>query len=205
MLRGIGPPFYGRRMSTSPDARLANLLGALAAGLADQIQTATAQEAHMTGVAPDALIAMLDFTPSGTVDALSQTVGLTHSGGVRLVDRLVDNGLVERGPGRDARSITIRLTRRGIAIAKRVRLRRSEEIDAVLDGLSTRQRSELVRACEAVIANLTHQRLARRAAGDSPAGGALCRMCDFEACGRQLDQCPAAREAGRGLRGGMAR
>lgn len=189
------PSVYGDRMSKSRDARLANLLGAVATGLTDRVNAATADAARVDGSAAASLIALLDFSPNGSVQRLSQIVGLTHSGGVRLVDRLVGAGLVERGAGSDARSLTIGLTRRGRTVAQQARDRRDAEIVDTMAGLSSRQREDLLHACEVLIANLTRQRLAQRAAGATPAGGALCRMCDFQACGRHAGHCPAARAA----------
>jgi DNA-binding MarR family transcriptional regulator len=182
-------------MNTSDEARLVNLLGAVATGLADQVGAACAEAAQLSGAAPEALIVMLDFSPEGSVHMLSQAVGLTHSGAVRLVDRLVDAGWATRRPGDDARSVKISLTRRGRTIAERVRSRRHQELASALDGLSARQRTELLRTCELLVGNLTRRRLAQRAAGEQPAGGALCRMCDFGGCGRPSGLCPAAREA----------
>ncbi|MDT5108692.1 MAG: hypothetical protein QOE20_582 [Mycobacterium sp.] len=183
------------RMNTFDDARLANLLGAVATGLTDQVGAACAEAAQLSGAAPEALIVMLDFSPEGSVHALSQAVGLTHSGAVRLVDRLAGAGWVTRRPGDDARSVKISLTRRGRTVAERVRSRRNDELAAALVGLTARQRSDLLHTCELVVANLTRQRLTQRAAGEQPAGGALCRMCDFAACGRPAGMCPAARQA----------
>jgi hypothetical protein len=68
-------------------------------------------------------------------------------------------------------------------------------ITGALAGLTGAQRGQLTAACEVIIANLTDQRLARRATGAPPAGGALCRMCDFTACGRPEGRCPAAATA----------
>jgi MarR family transcriptional repressor of emrRAB len=183
------------RMNTVDDGRLANLLGAVATGLTDQVGAACADAAQLSGAGPEALIVMLDFSPEGSVHMLSQAVGLTHSGAVRLVDRLVAAGWATRRPGDDARSVKISLTRRGRAVAERVRARRHDEIASALGGLTARQRSDLLHACELVVANLTRQRLAHRAAGEQPAGGALCRMCDFTACGRPSGSCPAAQQA----------
>jgi DNA-binding MarR family transcriptional regulator len=149
----------------------------------------------MSGVGAEALIVMLDFSPEGSVHMLSQAVGLTHSGAVRLVDRLADTGWVTRRPGDDARSVKIALTRRGRTVAERARARRNDEVVGALEGLTARQRSDLMRSCEIVIGNLTRQRLAQREAGGVPPGGALCRMCDFSACGRPSGQCPAAQTA----------
>lgn len=188
----IGGRLYGCSVSTSRDARLANLLGALSTGLADGIHESTIAAAELEGAAPAALIALLDFSPDGSVHALSQVVGLTHSGAVRLVDRLVAAGYAERGPGRNARSLTVTLTPTGVAVARRVRAARQSAITRTIGQLSDSQRATLTELCESLISELTRQRLEQRAAGGTPAGGALCRMCDFTACGRDHGACPAA-------------
>ena len=182
-------------MSAPRDARLVNLLGALATGLTDRIQDAAHAVAQLEGTAPAALIVLLDFSPSGSVQKLSEICGLTHSGSVRLVDRLAAAGYVERGPGRTARSVTVTLTPAGRAVALDLRTARQSAIAGTIEALSARQRAELAQACDTVITALTEQRLAQRAAGAAPAGGALCRMCDFSACGRDVGDCPAARTA----------
>jgi DNA-binding MarR family transcriptional regulator len=179
-------------MNTFDEARLVNLLGVVATGVTDQVSAGCSEAAQLSGAAPEALIVMLDFSPEGSVHMLSQAVGLTHSGGVRLVDRLVEAGWASRRPGDDARSVKISLTRRGRTVAERVRSRRREELASALAGLTTVQRQELLHMCELLVANLTRGRLAQRAAGGQPAGGALCRMCDFAACGRPVGLCPAA-------------
>lgn len=178
------------------DARLANLLGTVATELADRVHAATVEAAQLDGSAPAALVALLDFSPDGSVHALSQIVGLTHSGGVRLVNRLVGAGFVERGPGSDARSITVGLTRQGRSVAHQVRDQRSAAIRNAMADLSDQQRDGLLQTCEVLITTFTQDRLAQRAAGERPAAGALCRMCDFDACGRRRGRCPAARTAG---------
>ena len=61
--------------------------------------------------------------------------------------------------------------------------------------LSDSQRVTLTELCESVISEVTKQRLEQRAAGGTPAGGALCRLCDFSACGRDHGSCPAAQTA----------
>ena len=54
-----------------------------------------------------------------TVNQLCNVLGLTHSGAVRLIDRLAEAGLVTRGPGDDKRSRSITLTAQGRAVAER--------------------------------------------------------------------------------------
>lgn len=186
------------RMAESSEARLANLLGAAATGLTDQICGVTAA-AGLDVRAATALVALLDFTPFGSVQRLSQIVDLTHAGAVRLVDRLVQGGLVERTAGADARSVRIGLTVSGRRTARRIRKGRQLVMTEATDGLTEGQREELTNACERLVTNLTRQRLAERATGATPPGGALCRLCDFEACGRASGQCPAAATAADGL------
>ena len=176
------------------DSRLLNLLGAVAIGLSDAGFDVAAHATLDTSAAA-ALVTLLDLAPTASVLTLSRLLGLTHSGAVRLVSRLVEGGLVDRRPGADARTAAIRLTRRGRAVAKRIRAGRSAAIAATLSGLSERERDQLETLCEIMVSNLTAARLDRRVAGERPSGGALCRMCDPVGCGRLAGKCPAAREA----------
>jgi len=191
-------------VTTARDARLANLIGVVATGLNDQTSMAMVDAARLDGAAPAALVALLDFTPGGSVDTLSRVVGLTHSGTVRLVARLVEAGLVERTTGDDARTVLVTLTRRGRALARKVRDRRGAEVTASLAGLSDAERDRLLRSCELLVANLTRRRLDQRAAGARPPGGALCRMCDFGACRRRQGGCPAAQTVAQATTTGRA-
>jgi MarR family transcriptional regulator, negative regulator of the multidrug operon emrRAB len=188
-------PNHRSRLSRSGDARLANLLGALSTGLTDGVQEAMSAASQVDDGAATALIALLDFSPRGSVQTLSQVLGLTHSGTVRLVDRLVNAGYVARTPGRDARSHSPRLTTTGAKVARRVRVAHEGAIAHTLGTLSDVERATLTRLCERLVSAITRQRLAQRAAGVTPAGGALCRMCDFTACGRDKGTCPAAEAA----------
>jgi MarR family transcriptional repressor of emrRAB len=175
--------------------RLANLLAAAALGLTDRLEDLGSEGAGVDTAAAMALVALLDFSPHGSLRQLSQILGLTHSGTVRLVDRLAADGLVTREPGRDERSRAVALTERGRTAALAIRARRHHATVSLLDGLSNWQRTQLSRICEVLVANLTRQRLEQRAAGRPPAGGALCRLCDFIACGRPDGDCPAAAAA----------
>jgi DNA-binding MarR family transcriptional regulator len=168
------------------------LLGALSTGLTDGVLDATATAAQLDNVTATALIALLDFTPRGSVQTLSQVVGLTHSGTVRLVDRLVIAGYVARTQSRDARSRVPILTATGAKVAQRARIAREGAIARYFAKLSDIERATLAGLSERLVSAITKQRLAQRSAGFMPAGGALCRMCDFAACGRDKGACPAA-------------
>jgi len=68
-------------------------------------------------------------------------------------------------------------------------------VRASLRGLSDSQRRTLTAMAERLTTDLVGLRLEERAAGTAPAGGWMCRLCDFEACGRPADRCPAAARA----------
>jgi MarR family transcriptional repressor of emrRAB len=182
-------------MKRRRDSRLANLLGALSTGISDGIYDSTAMAAGLDGVASTALIALLDFMPGGSVRRLSQVVGVTHSGAVRVVDRLVAEGLVTRGTSVDARTRSITLTPRGFKVAREVRAARERAVSQVLEQLTATERTTLTALSERLVAGITAQRLEKRSAGETPVGGALCRMCDFGACEREIGMCPAAETA----------
>lgn len=162
--------------------RLANLLGALALGVHDALGAATAQAAGLPASAPAALVALDGFLDGASLDGLRRVVGLTPSGAVRLVDRLAAEGLVERRPGPDGRTVSLRLTRRGRAAARRVARRRAEALQAVLGALS----EEEARAAEPLLAKLVGACVDGRAAARR-----LCRMCDADACGHHEGICPS--------------
>jgi MarR family transcriptional repressor of emrRAB len=177
------------------EARLANLLGAASTALADAMEESMLAAAGLDGSAPAALVAFLDFSPHGSIRALSRVLGLTHSGTVRLADRLVAAGYIQRQPGVDGRSLTLTLTPAGKPVAERIRRAREAAVIRALQGLPNHDRAALAEICEQMVATLTRHRLEQRTAGGEPRGGALCRMCDFAACGRHDGNCPAARAA----------
>ena len=173
------------------DPRLINTVGAFALALADEIRGATEAVTGMTGAAPAALVALQQFLAGRTTEDVAQATGLTHSGAVRLIDRLVGAGLVERRPGRDGRSLAIVLTTKGRAVSRRVTAARATAIEAALGGLDRDDRSALLPLVQTLMATVTAGRLGARERGDEPAGW-LCRLCDFESCGRPQGECPTA-------------
>jgi MarR family transcriptional repressor of emrRAB len=157
-------------------ARDANLLGALGLALADRLDAA----AELAGgsSAAEALVALGGEAAGGSIDALARIVGLSHSGTVRLVDRLAREGLVERRRGADQRSAALVLTPAGRRGARRVRPRREAEMQSIFVLLTDDQQSALRQVAERVLDNADDVRR-------------VCRLCDLEACGRSRGHCPA--------------
>jgi DNA-binding MarR family transcriptional regulator len=179
------------------DERLANVLGALTLALADEVAAATERAAGRTGAGPAALVALSDLLAGRSVDHLRRAVGLTHSGGVRVVDRLVADGLAERRPGPDGRSVALALTARGRRLATDARQARRSALLDVLEVLDDQERAQLTAIIEKLVEAVVARRLGARRAGVDPAGGWVCRLCDAVACERPQGRCPAANAAAR--------
>src|SRR5260221_847217 len=93
-------------------SRTSNLLGALAVALTDALTAVTERGARHGAAGPAALVTIAD-EPRISIERLRQVLQLSHSGAVRLVDRLAVDGLVERQSGRDQRSVSLLLTTAG--------------------------------------------------------------------------------------------
>jgi len=91
--------------------------------------------------------------------------------------------------------VALRLTASGRAAARRIRHARAEAVRTALEGLSGAQRRSLTAMAERLTSDLAALRLEERAVGNTPPAGWLCRLCDFDACGRREGRCPAARRA----------
>jgi DNA-binding MarR family transcriptional regulator len=166
--------------------REANVLGALALVITDQTMNAIAAAAGQSASAAAALSALHHFLDRPTLDKLCRVLGLTHSGAVRLVDRLTAAGLVTRGPGSDGRTRSVELTEEGRRAAERVSQARAALLGGVLAELSTAERETLGELLGRLMAGGVHGK---------EGGPWICRLCDLRACGRDADQCPAARAA----------
>ncbi|MBV8949237.1 MAG: MarR family transcriptional regulator [Actinobacteria bacterium] len=174
---------------------LANVFGALALAVADDLRDVTELAAGHGAAGPSALVALHEFLDHPTVEELRRVVGLTHAGAVRLVDRLEQQGYVVRRAGHDARSISVVLTATGRAAARRVLAARAAALDTVLAELTAEERTSLAALSATLLGSITRRRMADRARDDPPRNGWLCRLCDLEACGRARGECPAAAAA----------
>lgn len=159
--------------------RDANLLGTLSLAVATRMEDAVASPLGPS--APAALSALDAYLGGEPIDTLRQVLGLTHSGAVRLVDRLVEAGLAERRPGSDARSVAIALTPAGRAAAQAVRTAREAALADALSALSPAERATLGALHAKLLAGLT---------SDRASALRLCRLCDVDACGHHRGTCP---------------
>lgn len=140
--------------------------------------------------APAALAALHEFIDGGSVTQLSSVLGLTHSGTVRLVDRLAVEGLVDRVGMKDGRAVSVVLTRAGRRMALQIFQAREKTLTMTLSGLSSEELNDLAAAMDTMLATVTLARAEDRSAHshDRPQPW-LCRLCDFAACGRSQGDC----------------
>lgn len=164
----------------------ANLLGALALSLHDRTSEAIAEATGETETGAAALSALAQFLGQPTIGTLDQVVGLTSSGAVRLIDRLEAEGHLQRAPGPDGRSRSVRLTRSGHRVATRVAKVRAQVLEGLLAEFSERDRRALDELMSRLLVQLIRGPGARRW---------MCRLCDTRACGREVGECPVANAA----------
>ncbi len=171
-------------------ARDANLLGALSLAVTGGMLGRGPRSAELGPSGAPALLALSSWLEGGSIEQLRAILDLTHSGAVRLVDRLAGAGLVERYAGPDGRTAALRVTTSGARAAEAVRAERADAIEEILAPLDAGDRAQLERLLEALMGEV--------ARGPAPPGR-ICRMCDAVACGHYEGRCPVT-EAARAAR-----
>lgn len=151
-------------------SNLANLLGSLAVLLTDEMFDLVSRE-HSPAAA--AAILLLAKYPGASIEQLRGPLALSHSGCVRLVDRLAADGYVERRSGLDARAVAIHLTRKGRDVAELARSRREDMLLRAVSALTRAEQEALgVLVIKLLDRNVAVPRAAMR----------TCRLCDYDAC-----------------------
>ena len=159
-------------------SRTSNLLGALAVALGDSLTEVTERGARHGAAAPAALVTITD-EPGISIERLRGVLHLSHSGTVRLIDRLAADDLVERRSGPDQRTVSLVLTAAGEAAAAAVLAERQSVLDRALSRLTPAERRTLTPLVEKLLAGAS----AGRQSADH-----ICRLCDTSVC--PLSDCP---------------
>ena len=162
------------------------MLGALALAVSDGIREATEEQADgLARSEPAALVALAHY-PGQSVGALARTLRLTHSGAVRLADRLVAAGWARRASASPGRTLALHLTEPGQLAALRVLARRQAAVERLVSGLEPDQVAALEQLASRLLAVL---------ATDRASACRLCRLCDEPLCERD-GPCPVDQAAG---------
>ncbi len=160
-------------MPEHPSDRLINLFGALSLGVSDQIRGAAASAMSAGGETAAALV-VVGHAPGLSIDQLSRGLRLSHPGTVRLVDRLVALGLVERRPSAaDRRSTSLELTAAGTDQREALLALRRNVLADLLNLVPIEDRPALERIAERIVGSLPQ---------DALSALTTCRFCDERRC-----------------------
>jgi DNA-binding MarR family transcriptional regulator len=168
-----------RTAHPSNEDRLYNLLGAFVLAVGERLRLETEEAIGHTGAAAAALVTIAHF-PDQTIEFLRRAIGLSHPAAVRVVDRLVEEGLVRRRRGRPGPAVALATTADGRRRARTLLERRGEVLAYALPALSTAESEFLAAILEKALAHLS-----------SSPGTTICRLCDQGMC-RRVD-CPVVR------------
>jgi DNA-binding MarR family transcriptional regulator len=142
------------------------------------MQRKAEMEMAMGGQAAAALVS-IGHNYGQSVEFLSGILQLSHSGCVRLIDKLGEQKLVERRPAQDRREVALFLTEAGQLRKRDVLRARREALDSVFDKLGASQQEQFVGLMEIMLKAIT----ANKAEADI-----ICRLCEERDCAQA--RCP---------------
>lgn len=152
--------------------RIANLLGVVGLAVADRIERSARDILNHAGETPAALV-VIGYGLGPSNEGLRSILGLSHPGSVRLIDRLVADGLVERRQGSDRRSIALYLTKQGQERRETLLRERLNAIKPLFAGLTDAEQESLGVLLHKMLSSLDTSDLERCT---------LCRLCDNRVC-----------------------
>lgn len=153
--------------------RLENVFGAVALAAFDAISESVVEDVARTG-ANGAALNLVGHIPGASIDTVARGLGLSHPGTVRVVDRLVEAGLVTRTSSViDRRSVELYLTAIGTRTRRSLLRGRNAAIEDFLAPLSTAERRQL---------DNISAKLLRANVRNIPDALGTCRFCDERVC-----------------------
>lgn len=161
--------------------RTENIFGALALALSDDVVRASSAVAPEVGPAAAAIV-LLGHEPGLSIADLAVGVGLTHPGAVRLVDRLVADGMIDRRPDpTDGRVRSLHLTASGENACESILKARRVVVAKAISPLTADEMKQLEHLSERMLKALLI---------DDDHALRVCRLCDYASC----DRCPVDSE-----------
>lgn len=152
--------------------RASNILGALALAIVDRIDSLSTELLRQRGQGPAALV-IIGYANGLSIDTLRRILGLSHPGAVRLVDRLAVEGLAERRPGPDGRTVSVHLTDAGLSAREALLKGRLAALNSILAALSQEELDQLSSLSTRVLESLETTDIDRYK---------ICRLCDDRVC-----------------------
>lgn len=158
---------------TGETLRTANLLGAAVLGLHDELKWTVERRSGHAGEASAALVA-LGHQPGLSNDSLTRLLGLTHTGTVRLIDRLIADGLVDRRSAqRDKRGVALYLTATGDSARRNILQDRAAALAPLVSGLSAPEQKALAALLGKLLMAISRDDMHKLR---------ICRLCDSAVC-----------------------
>lgn len=151
--------------------RTTNLLGAMALALTDRINAGMKDIFERSGESAAAII-VLGYAPGSSIEILRQVLDRSHAGTVRLVDRLEEDGLVERRKA-TGRVVPVHLTAKGKSLREKLMDSRLDVLEQGLKGLSGKERQAFGDLLAKVLNNLPENEIAKHR---------ICRLCSVSTC-----------------------
>lgn len=155
-----------------PHDRLPNLLGALSLAVGDILSRTGERVTGLTGEAPAAVLT-IGSRPGRSIEHLRRTVGLSHSGAVRLVDRLEERGWVRRVSPDAGREVHLELTRAGRGVFRHLLDARRAAMEELLRPVPEDVRAALEGSLAAVLETVPSRR---------EDAWRICRLCEHDVC-----------------------
>jgi DNA-binding MarR family transcriptional regulator len=159
----------------------ANVLAAAAQLVVDAVAQRLQDTLPRSVSAPAALIT-IDHQQGLSIEQLRLALGLTHSGTVRLIDRLETDDLVRRRKRR-GRELQLYLTPRGRRVLERIQRARIAAAADLLAALTDQQRQQLDQTLADLLAARTEDEEDLRR---------ICRLCNYGACENDRQTCPVS-------------
>jgi DNA-binding MarR family transcriptional regulator len=169
-------------------AHSANVLAAASQLVVDAVAERLQDSLPRSVSAPAALMT-IDHHRGLSIEQLRVALGLTHSGAVRLIDRLEADDLVRRRK-RGGRKVELFLTRHGRRVLERIEGARLAAAADLLATLSDEQRRQLDWILSDLLAARTRDEQDLRR---------ICRLCSFGACQNDRQTCPVSDALQHGL------
>lgn len=120
-----------------------------------------------------AALVLVATHPGCSLTWLFRRLGLTQSGADRLVDRLVEQELLDRAPRSGGREVALTVTADGQDRLDRAAAARSAAVDTVIEHLTPGQQTTLAELADTMLRAGSRQRCDADIA---------CRWCDWSGC-----------------------
>jgi DNA-binding MarR family transcriptional regulator len=162
-------------------SRAMNFLGAIALSMTDKMSNRIQERTGLSHALSSALI-QIGMNPSETMVHLRKMIGLSQSTTSRVVDQLVEEGLVtrERGLTDDSRYVILDLTTAGHVLMNIAIEARYDVLEDAVEPLTRDERDVLESLLEKILPHVVQSE------ADSHV---ICRLCDYIGCPQ--DRCPA--------------